>query len=155
MKQENTKPRHKDIWTYQYSGLVVEITHHSAGELINDGKGVWCYYIYIHEGKCKPGVFANLWLEDKVSKWYESSPERVTHDYNDILPDCEWHGGITYYAKHGHSLGHRCVQAGCDFSHLWDHDQGYDYTLDDIVHEANRTARLVASFVCPSSVTEK
>lgn len=145
----DTTPRHKDVWSYSHAGMCVEIVHHSVGELVNDGKGIWCYYIYVLEARCKPDVFATLWLEDKLIQYTPVSPVRITHDYESLLADCEWHGGATYYDKHGHSAGHRAIQIGCDFSHLWDAEQGFEYALDDIVQEANRTAELVAKEVLP------
>lgn len=150
----NTAPRHKDVWSYTHAGLPVEINHHSKGEMVNDGKGIWCYYVFIPERLCKPGVFAQLWKEDKRIKYFPVSPERITHDYEDVLPDCKWHGGVTFYDKQGHTEGHRCVQVGCDFSHLWDHEQGGEFTLEEIVFEANRTAELVAVEVLKSETVE-
>lgn len=135
--------RHKDIWTYGYKGLTVEIVQHSEGEMINNGKGIWCYYIHIPERVCSEGVFDKLWLKDKFIKFIPAIPVRVTHDYSHLLSDCKWHGGVTYYAKQGHSVGHRCVVLGCDFDHLRDHERYNYYNFEEIKFEADRTAELV------------
>lgn len=73
-KPQNTEPRHKDVWTYIHAGLAVEIVHHSKSELVNEGKGIWCYYVYVPEERCKPGVFEALWKEDKKVHWYPTGP---------------------------------------------------------------------------------
>ena len=55
------------------------------------------------------------------------------HDYyGSIVSEVELHGGITYYAKHGHSEGHRYVEIGCDYNHLRDHEHG-PYRIGEVV----------------------
>jgi hypothetical protein len=47
---------------------------------------------------------------------------------------------VTWYAKTGgHDGDRRGVEIGCDFSHLWDHEEGYRYDYADIEREAKRT----------------
>jgi len=149
MKIEAVKLHYKETWCLEHRGLSVEITHwgHTGENAFNEGQGVWNYYVYIPERLTKR--FNELWLEDKLVKYAECSPERVHHDYMQAeFADqrFEWHGGITYYDKHGHTPGHRCVQLGCDFNHLWDHERGYDYVMEEVAYEAVRTAKLLADY---------
>lgn len=144
MTNQNIDIRHKDVWTTTHEKLTIEVCRHAVGELVNDGKGIWCYYVYIREDQCPIGFFDKLWLPDIIIRSWPTSPNRITHHYEHLFPSCEWHGGVTYYAKHGHVPGHRCVQIGCDFSHLWDSEKNFDYRLKDIIFEAQRTAALIS-----------
>jgi hypothetical protein len=78
--------------------------------------------LYIYEAKTPKEIFDQLWLEDQTYQITPESPERITHDYYEllILSFVDFHGGITYYAKRGHTEGHRCVIIGCDYNHLGD-----------------------------------
>lgn len=140
--------RKKTTWTEQYRGVTIEIAHWREEEMavVSHSKGVWNYYIYIYE-RNTPG-FEILWLPDKLVKFTETSPEKVTHDYMNSefpLAQVDWHGGITFYSKFGHSVGHRFVEGGCDYLHLWDEARNYDYSLEEVLQEAKQTAdQLVA-----------
>ncbi len=104
----------------------------------------WNYYVYIPEYLTKPEVFAELWLEDKLSRWTESSPERVSHDYmSGKVGEIDMHGGITFYQKHGHSVGHRLVEIGCDYQHLMDQHQ--IYTKEDVLQDVIKTIEHIKS----------
>lgn len=138
-----------ESWTFKHAGLTVTVKHWGVERdglcAMNNGKGVWNYYVFLHESELGE-KFSEVWLPDKITRFREESPERVTHDY-EFAPfaDADWHGGITYYMKHGQVNGHRSVELGCDFNHFHDMKRGYDYTLDEVVAEAKRTAERLAS----------
>lgn len=133
--------------------LLITIKHwgiereHETLKPLNDGKGVWNYYVSIPE-QLFPNAFSHLWLEDNLVKFIESSPWRVTHKYEDSpIYNLDWHCGCTYYAKHGHSVGHRVVEFGCDFSHLYDRERRYNYTLEEVHSEALHTAKQILDYL--------
>ena len=82
--------------------------------------------------------FEEIWLPEEV-KSFSSGREYISHDYYGCprLRNVEIHGGITYYAKHGHTVGHRCVEIGCDYSHLYDDQR--DWTMQDLFFDACAT----------------
>jgi hypothetical protein len=141
----NETIHHKDVWTVIHCGLTIEVVHFGMDNPnLNRGQGIWNYYIYVHENKTRH--FRKLWLKDEKKVMPGSGREYINHDYYSLplVDEAGWHGGITYYAKRGHSVGHRCVQIGCDFSHLWDEERGFDYTLDEVMGEAKETAQVLA-----------
>jgi hypothetical protein len=95
------------------------------------------YYVYLREGMVPN--FEEIWLPDELKRCAPTSPERVSHDYYECARLCgvEMHGGITYYAKHGHSVGHRCVEIGCDYNHL--HDDEQHWSAQDLFFDACAT----------------
>lgn len=136
-------------WAFEHAGLPVVVKHwgleRGGFEAMNDGKGVWNYYVFLPERLLKE-KFADVWLPDERVKWSETGPERITHDYMRApFADAEWHCGITYYAKHGQLEGHRSVELGCDYSHLYDQERGFDYTLEEVASEAKATAEQLAA----------
>lgn len=115
----------KKTWKIAHPEIGIEITLHAENSKHTPAaRGIYCYYIYLHESRIPAERFAELWLEDKLEKWADTSPERVTHEYSSlpILEVVRFHGGCTFYDKRGHSAGHRCVVMGADFNHLWDHE---------------------------------
>lgn len=139
----------KDVWnTNLEQRLFIEIVHwgvdreNPAFEALNRGQGVWNYYITIPERIMSQELFEKeFWLDDKLVKYFETSPERVTHDYYGKHFNVDsWHGGVTFYEKRGHSIGHRAVKIGCDYSHLWDEERGYDYSVEEVLYDAWQTA---------------
>lgn len=133
---EPPKLRHKDVWTCRYLNLTVEINHFQG----NGDHPNWTYYVYIPERFTSR--FDEIWLDDKFERFSPESPEHVTHDYlRSILSNVEWHCGITYYAKHGQVKGHRVIQAGCDYDHLWDRENGYPISLAPVLNDAMQTVR--------------
>lgn len=133
------QPRHQDVWQGIYRGLSYKIVHWGVDESFTPGgNGNWNYYVFLPEHKVKD--FAAIWLEDKV---YKSKPEvrgYITHDYfNNPATNVDWHGGATYYAKHGHTEGYRCVEVGCDYAHLWDYERERGYTLSEVLTDVQHT----------------
>lgn len=130
--------RKQDVWHIFYKDLVsIKIVHWGVENFFNNGRGTWNYYIFIHERFCPR--FDELWLEDKLSRFSETSPEHVSHDYmSGATGELDMHGGITYYAKNGYSKGHRSVELGCDYNHYW--DEGRAYTIEAVLVDAKASA---------------
>lgn len=153
-KSEILKPfSRKELWTSWFENkLLIEVAHWGVERenefmAMNDGKGCWNYYVSIPE-RHFPEKFESLWLEDKPVKYFETSPERITHDYmNHPIAGLEWHCGVTYYEKEGQVKGHRAVKFGCDFSHYWDSKRGFDYTLEEVIMEAMETAKQILEYL--------
>lgn len=140
---------HKDVWTSNLDDkLFIEIVHwgvdreDSNFQSLNYGKGCWNYYITLFEHDLPPELFKALWLEDEKIRFCPESPERITHDYmRASFNNVNWHGGVTYYNKLGQVEGHRGVKIGCDYSHLFDAERGYDYNLEEVIADALETAK--------------
>jgi len=137
-------------WSFIHAGLPVIIKHWGLEREgyfapFNNGKGVWNYYVWLPEYLLKEH-FSKVWLEDELIQFTPTSPVRIAHDYMSApFASVDWHGGITYYQKHGQIEGHRSVELGCDYSHLFDQERNYDYELDDVVAEAKATAEQLAA----------
>lgn len=146
----NTEPIHditlriQQVWHGTHKDISFKIVHWAEGEAINDGKGVWNYYVFLHESKTPN--FNALWLADEEKAFSPNGRKYISHDYGSawVSSDCDWHGGVTYYAKHGHTEGHRAVEFGCDYSHLWDAEAGFDTELRDVVYDARNTIEQIA-----------
>lgn len=135
-----TEPTLKQTWTGTHLGFTYESIHRGVDQGMNEGKGVWNYYIYLYESKTPD--FDKLWLEPHLLKITPESTGFITYDYNELpIANIYWHGGVTYYSKHGEVPGYRTVQFGCDFNHLYDQEYGFDYTLEDVLQEVFRTCR--------------
>lgn len=127
------------LWRGECHGFQIKIVHWGKDQGMNDGKGTWNYYVFLHENRLNE-KFDELWLEPKVDKFLGSGREWVNYDYNSLKPtDVHWHGGVTFYAKHGEVLGHRAIELGCDYSHLWDHEAGFPTTLEDVMFDVQKT----------------
>lgn len=132
-----TPPKPQHVWRGIYLGFVYKICHWGDSEL-NEGRGVWNYYIFFYEPKIVD--FEKLWLPPKLIKITLKSSGFVSYDYyNTSVANVDWHGGVTYYAKHGELPGYRGVEFGCDYSHLRDHECDFDYTLEDVLQDVAHT----------------
>lgn len=89
--------------------------------------GTWCYYVSVYEDMLPPEQFAEFWLEPKHSEF--AGKVRKSYDYYAArFAGADWHGGVTFYEKHGGIDGdQRYVKIGCDFAHLYDEGCSYDY----------------------------
>jgi hypothetical protein len=136
---EELKPEQQDCYRGIYRDISYKISRHAKGQSYTpQSEGIWCYYIYLHESKVKD--FASLWAEGEVVKITPESYGFVSYEYyKEPFNSIEFHGGITYYAKHGEFEGHRSVELGCDYNHLWDIERGYGYGLTDILVDVKST----------------
>lgn len=129
---------YKQEWCSTHLGVPFSIKFWGKEEGMNEGNGVWNYYVYLHEDFTPD--FEKLWLPDKVYKFKPEAKGHITHDYYEIgASDVDWHGGVTYYAKHGYTEGFRRVELGCDYSHLWDSEAGYPADLNWLLEDCKKT----------------
>ena len=135
--------RYTESWKGTHAGLPVEIKLWGFGKKVSSylPEKNWNYYVIIPERETTR--FAEIWLPARI---IQSSPESkgwVTHVYsNNFVANCDWHGGVTYYAKYGELEGHRAVEFGCDFMHAWDLDHG-PFTLEEVLWECRTTAEQI------------
>jgi len=136
-------------WNRYYRNIYIKISLHAIGrDHTPENKGIWCYYIFIHESRIPSELFKRLWLEDERIKLTDVSPWRITHDYyTDDINALDFHGGCTYYAKHGHTDGHRSVEIGCDYNHLWDMEQGFE-DFDKVLSDAQNSVDKLLDILC-------
>jgi hypothetical protein len=137
--------RHSETWKLSYRDTTIEIIRLNFDTQSRmPWKENWNAYVYIYENKCLD--FDSLWLGDELKRFFPEGAEYVSHEYmNSIFDQIEMHGGITYYAKHGHVRGHRCVQIGCDYQHYC--DEGKSYSMEEILAEVKYSAdQCVKSF---------
>lgn len=128
--------RKKEVWDAFIEDKIYVSIHHWGQDLsVYEGAGQWNYYLNIYESKVEN--FEEWWLEDKVSEYGS-----VSHDYYGLpVDELELHGGITYYAKHGHTVGKRRVEIGCDYGHYG--EIGRIRTPESVQREALRSAELL------------
>jgi len=142
--ETETHWREKKTWTTKTElGLVEVCLHNMDNPYIRGGDGIYNYYLYIYEREC-PKAFKEFWLEDIPRSLGEGCSTWISHEYYH-LDMFDFHGGITYYSKHGHTEGFRSVQIGCDFNHLWDENKVY--ILQDIQREAMRSMELLINYL--------
>lgn len=136
MNTEKTEWSKKEVWsTYLEPGIYVTVHRWGQDLPCYEGAGQWNYYLHIYESKVED--FEVWWLEDKVSEY-----GTVSQDYYRLpVDEIELHGGITYYAKRGHTVGQRMVEIGCDYGHY--SEIGIHRTPEQVQREALRSADLL------------
>jgi hypothetical protein len=114
-------------WSGTHKGIQYEIKHWGKDTVINDGYGIWNYYVYINELQLSPEDFAEFWLEPKSFMDRSSGTKTAIYqEYDAKFSGADWHGGVTFYSKvHGFDGEPKGVKIGCDYSHVWD-DQARD-----------------------------
>lgn len=131
--------KEQKTWRGEHLGFQFKVVSWGIGDLINDGNGVWNYYVYIPELRLKE-KFESLWLTPKLIQTTPESAGFVSYDYYETeVAAIDWHGGVTYYQKYGELVGHRVVEFGCDYSHLFDHERSYAYTLAEVLCDLEET----------------
>lgn len=121
--------RKRTVWNAHYKGVAVEIQswgreEHGIGACFPSGN--WNAYIYLSDRNCPR--LDEIWLEDRLVKWSETSPERLQYDHfrNGHISAMPFRGGCTFYEKKITVPGHRVVKIGCDYQHSWDEGMHYD-----------------------------
>ncbi len=129
---------HADVWVGTYRGISFEIRKRWVEEFAGDpAHDAWTYYIYIPEPMVpevnRPRVFAKLRGPDERGR-------RFWNYYATELSSIYWHHGIAFYEIVGdQGLSPKTIKAGCDYSHLWDAERGYGYTLNTVLSEVRMT----------------
>lgn len=140
------KLREKRLWSGVHREIAFEVVNWSffnkdeerALDWIDRSPtGNWNFYLYLHEKKCVD--FKSLWLRDKIKRWSKGGAKYCSNDYSytaSRVARIDFHGGITYYEKMGHSKEFRCIKVGCDYAHLW--DEGKEYDEKEVASDAVR-----------------
>lgn len=128
--------RAMQVWQGSHRDVRFEIKRRDIGGLEDSfPSGSWSFYIYLHESACPR--FSEIWLADELKEWSPGGSKHITHDYmNGLTAQVDFHGGITYYAKHGDTKGYRCAELGCDYQHYY--DTGHTYDENDLARDAAR-----------------
>ena len=114
-------------WSGRHKGVVFEIQNFKLGD-----RDQWAFYLLIPLEQVPEEVRERLWLPPQKQErvW-------IHYDYygESLIYDIRWHGGCTFYEKHGGFDGHpRLVKMGCDYGHLW--DEGHEYNVSYVEMEA-------------------
>lgn len=125
--------REKTVWSGEYKGVSFEIQRYPGYEWksMTANKFNWTFYLYLWIDRI-PTDGESYWLEPR-----KDERGRIHYDYyrHAVLPEIDWHGGITWYSKEsGHDGEKRVIKVGCDFQHSWDFEHG-DYDLDTVKYE--------------------
>lgn len=133
----------------RYKGIGVKIVNWKVFGVDTDRVN-WNYYLTIPERNTPPEIFAKIWLDDIVKEGFAGRPW-LSHDYYGVplFDSLEMHGGVTFYAKHGHTVGFRSVEIGCDYHHSWDMERD-NYELEEVVRDAFNSADQALSLFCIS-----
>ena len=124
---------HKDMWKGTYRGVRFEIARWGVGrDYLPDG--IWNYYLWI-----PLDMIPKEKHHEFLAKIKKDDKGRINYRYTDLklLCDLDWHGGITYYSKHGIDGNPIVIEAGCDYAHIW--DDGKNYQLNQILHDCQNT----------------
>lgn len=143
------EPEHIDNWSGQHDGWCYKISLHGKGKPYQcGGQGTWCYYIFIPERRLSAEDFHKLWLEPQPTVYSFTAYEY----YKTPVSNLYWHGGVTYYAKHGEEFGKRCVEFGCDYNHVY--DDLTHWTLQDILFDVEQTIKELNELYPPCNPTQ-
>jgi hypothetical protein len=116
---------------FEYRGISVEINH-------PHGNYRWTYYLHLPlERFADESLRSRLWLRAKKSS---ISPKRKYFHTSKlpVLNNIYWHGGITWYSQEIQD-GSKCIKVGCDYDHLWNHEQGYPESLNWVINDAKHS----------------
>ena len=131
IKESNLKK-----WTGTYRGVAFEINNWitPANSIEQRERANWTYYLILHIERIpeehKPNSY---WLRGRKDR------NHVMYDYykHKVLPELEWHCGITWYSKeHGFDGAEKIIKVGCDYMHIWDDGNTY---LETVKHDVRKT----------------
>lgn len=137
----------QQVWRATCHGLQIKIANWQIRGMEHP---TWNYYIYLPESLLKER-FAEVWFPPKLVKITPESRGFVSYDYYPSALNVDaWHGGITFYAKHGEVEGFRAIEVGCDYNHFWDEENGHPEDLDGVSYDCEETVKqLLAAFGLP------
>lgn len=135
IKVRGHKLRHSDKYAGNYKGVAFEIARHNGGGT-DDPHPCWCFYLFIHEDSV-PAEHADKIFLPLVTEKY--GPQYNYMGDGLILNKLDgWNGGITYYDVE-QWRGKRCVRVGCDYDHLWDHENRWPYDVSRLLYDTHKT----------------
>lgn len=128
-------------WRAKHNGIYLSLAFHGYSEGTNySHPGIWCYYLHLTEQMFYPEDWKKLWLPETMTEW---GPSHESWNF----PDCDFHGGVTFYEKGrmwdkhlGRQVG--TIKVGCDYAHLWDRDEGYPHTYEWVLRDAKHSAEV-------------
>ena len=123
-------------WRGDYLGIRWSVRRWEHPDSESPFNPTWNFYLWVSEQQVPEGCWPAYWLE----------PERVDEmgrvfypDQGTLLGELEWHGGMTYYEKHGLDGGAQRVEAGCDYAHLWNVERGVStITFEEVLYDLQR-----------------
>jgi len=123
-------------WRGEYLGVWWIIKRRERPTGLAQFNPTWNFYLIINEKQVPEGSWSRYWLEPtEVNDW-----GRVSYPYSDsLLGELDWHGGITYYRKHGRDGEAEVVEVGSDYAHSWDLASGLSsLTFEGILRDVKR-----------------
>ena len=130
----------RTLTTEEYRGVFIEVAHpHGKASEHSDHETLygWCGYIYL---------WLDRFADEKLrwSLWPAPTPlgigDRMFLRHPSWLEDLDFHGGVTYFEKRLGAGDDHGVKIGCDYRHLYDHNDLYDVRtlLDHMRHVVDR-----------------
>lgn len=120
-----------EVWYGEHLGVRFEINHWvSPPNVIEPNERQhWTYYLIIELDKIpEENNPESYWI--KPIKDERFSMTTYAYYKHDVIPNLDWHGGISWYSKEaGIDDTPRVIKIGCDYSHLWDEGMIYDLDL--------------------------
>lgn len=125
---------HSDKWRGRHRSFGFSISRTEPFYPISSSmKYTWAFYILANAQSFPEDIRDQYIIAAKPGKSWQR------YDYSSSAwEELEWHGGVTYYAKHDAEGEFPVAEVGCDFQHLWDMERCEDYQLDNIEFEARR-----------------
>lgn len=125
------KLRQSTHWNGTHRSVFFTVKHTEVARL----GSLWTYYVFLPEYKLGSETFEPLWLKPEESYNF---PSFEFYAYESLPPaQVDWHGGVTFYRKHGETVGCRSIELGCDYAHCF--DQGKTYALEDVLADVKHT----------------
>lgn len=113
------KLNHKDIWTFVYRGISIEIVHWGINEEYCP-KGKWNLYLYINPNNIGDKQLRKIFLPKLRKVNWGGKNNKIYDIYScDLANNLDLHGGVTYLNVENVN-GRKILKVGCDYSHLYD-----------------------------------
>lgn len=112
------KLNHKDIWSFIYRGISVEIVHWGVSDYCPKGK--WNLYLYINTDNIGNKELKKTFLPKLEKVSWGGKNNKIYDIYSCSLANgLDLHGGVTYLNVENVN-GRKILKVGCDYSHLYD-----------------------------------